>query len=224
MKTSKFLSLALGFLMILSLNCTKDESNPDPATSPCCQNSSMSMETSDWQFFSEQSLDIKSPGTTTYEKTADGIKLHGQAYRLGSRLSTPKDFCVKNTTLRVKWKANGGGAFADYRVSLYYDKLGYGGDDTKRIDFTSLSTFNTDNGSVLIQNDVWYYTRVRIIEGSATAYTATTNYDDQGGQIIQTRQTTITGVHAGYLAARMGDPFGGTGAYMVVNEYKISSN
>jgi hypothetical protein len=102
--------------------------------------------------------------------------------------------------------------------------MGYGGDDSKRIDFTSLTTANIYNRSALIEEDVWYYTRIVVREGSATAYTSKKNYENAGGDIIQTRNIKITGLHSGYLAARVGDPYGSDEAFIVVAEYKIRSN
>jgi len=193
----------IGALSLVSLvyfnTCNKNEPANNQSSSACCVNASLNMEASDWDFFSEKTLDLNPSGSQTYFNSSEGIKLMAQAYRHGGRISTKKDFCIKNSTVEVKWKANGASQFADFRISLYYDKTGYGGDDLKRVDFTSLTTANTYNKSVLIHENVWYFTRIVVREGSAAAYTSTGNYNDIGGNIIQTRNIKITGLHSGFL-------------------------
>jgi hypothetical protein len=217
--------VGISVISLVSFNtCNKEKNTNDPSSFSCCQNIRLNMDTSDWDFFSEKTLSLKSSGRQTHFNTSEGIKLLAQTYRHGSRINTKKDYCIKNSTIEVKWKAYGSSQFADFRISLYYDKMGYGGDDSKRIDFTSLTTANIYNRSALIEGDIWYYTRIVVSEGSAIAYTSKGNYDNAGGHLLQTRNIKITGLHSGYLAARVGDPYGGDEAFMVVAEYKIRSN
>ena len=39
-------------------------------------------------------------------------------------------------------------------------------------------------GATVIQNDTWYYTRVKFNETDALSVTSTNNYDDAGGAVI----------------------------------------
>jgi hypothetical protein len=185
-------------------------------------NKTFGMDVSGWDFYSEATREMQSPEQGRYEEQNGKLVFHGIDYRLGSRISTKEKYCIDNKVIYVKWKVGHSYGFSDYRCSFYYDKDGYGGDNTKRIDFNSCSISNTYNQSVLIQPGTWYYARISIDNSIATCTTSTGDYSNNNGQIIQTRTTTLPSAY-GHLAIRQGDTFGGRESSITLAEYRISS-
>jgi hypothetical protein len=167
-----------------------------------------------------------SPGSTTYTTTTEGIKFMGQGYRLGSRIQTKNEIRFTNKTIYFKWKANGAGQFANIIPQIKYDAKS--NDATPAIQGVDLHLFSvngTFNGSTQVQENTWYYTRVSPVAGTDnyTVATATTNYDNKGGTVVISNVIPVY-TKAGYLGIRIGDPYGGTSAYGVLGECKVSAN
>ncbi len=184
------------------------------------------MNAKSWNLYSFQTNTLVDSGATTYYTTSEGIKFKGQAYRLGSRIQTKVELGIYSKTLYYKWKANGGGLFSDMVAQLKYDPFSNDGSPAiQGVDLTDFSLNNTFAGSTLIQPDVWYYTRVVPVAGTDNyqVITATGNYNNQGGTVLLTKTYPIY-TKSGYIALRMGDPYGGTNAYVVLGECKIASN
>lgn len=184
------------------------------------------MDVNSWDCYSHDTRTLVAPGSTTYYNTPEGIKFIGQGVRKGTRLQTKKELGFKDKTLYFKWKANGSGQFAGIVVQAKYDPLTY--DNTppiQGVDFANYSVGNSINYALLVQDDVWYYTRAKAIAGSDNyeVTTATGNYGNAGGNIIQTVQTPVF-TKSGYLAIRIGDNYAGGNSYVILGECKIASN
>lgn len=211
--------LFLTLLTILPLTCRKVPLPPGCETYPA--NKSIGMQVSEWDFYSEKSHELLPPAQGRYEQGNDELRFYGITYRLGSRLSTKEKYCIANKVIYVKWKVGKSNGFSDYHCSFYYDKMALASDDEKRVDFSYGSVHNTWDGSVLIEPDTWYYTRISIENGNAISTTATNGYSKQGGHEIQTMVRTLPSTY-GYLAIRQGDTYGGNQSSITVGEYRIS--
>lgn len=178
-----------------------------------------------WNAYSYYTKKIVAPDATTYFNTSEGIKFLAQAPRYGLRLETKVELGITGKVIYYKWKGNGMGQFAQFVPQLKYDP--YTTDSlppVQDVDFPDFTTNNTFNSSTLIQNDVWYYTRIKAIPGTDNyeCITATGNYDNSGGTVIVDRNVPVYTKH-GYIALRIGDTFA-TNTYCVLAECKIASN
>lgn len=150
----------------------------------------------------------------------------GQAYRLGSRIQTKSELGFYNKVIYFKWKGFGSGQFAAFVPQIKYDPFTNDGlPPIQGVDLALFSVNGTFGGSVQIQENVWYYTRIVPISGSDNyqVITATGNYNNAGGTTISTTTIPVY-TKNGYIAFRIGDPFGSTSAYGVVGECKIAAN
>lgn len=221
------------FLSLFVSSCTKKEVVTETVTvtntttvQVRAVDTVFSMNAKNWNAFSYQTLALIDSGAATYQTTSEGIKITGQAYRLGTRLQTKTEFGLHNKAVYMKWKASGGGQFAGFVPQLKYDILSNDGlPAIQGVDFDFFSVGNTSNGSVLIQNNTWYYTRIAPVGGTDNYIitTATGGYSNQGGNVFSTKTIPVY-TKSGYLAFRIGDPFGGTGASAVLGECKITGN
>ena len=186
----------------------------------------LALNTRNWNAFSYQTLALIDSGANTFQTTSEGIKIMGQASRYGLRLQTKTEMGFHDKTLYFKWKGDGGGQFSGFAPQVKYDILSNDGlPAIQGVDFGVFSVVNASNGSTLIQNNIWYYTRVAPINGSDSylVTTATGNYSNLGGTVIFSRTIPVY-TKSGYPAFRIGDPFAGTPASAVLAEFKIASN
>ncbi len=166
------------------------------------------------------------PGATTYNSTAEGVKFIGQSYRLGARLQTKNEIRFNGKTIYYKWKVVGGGQYVDIVPQIKYDKTSNDGlPAIQGVDLSFLSLNGTFNGSTQVSENTWYYTRVAPVNGSDnyTVITASGNYDNKGGTLVLSKVIPIY-TKAGYIGIRIGDPYGATNAYGILGECKVASN
>jgi hypothetical protein len=210
-------------IFLLSFSSCSKKCDILPPTPVVCGDTTLPMELSGWNCYSYSSLRFRIPGAGVFEKTTEGLKAFGESYRYGARIQTKEDFCLKNKTVYMKWKVNGANAFSATAAQIKYNPLANEGiPAVEGADFCNLTTSNVFNGSVLISNDTWYYTRIKLSNNSAATYTAAANYDNAGGNIIQ-QSTTAVNTQAGYIGIRLGDPYGGNQAYIILSECKINN-
>jgi hypothetical protein len=117
------------------------------------------------------------------------------------------------------------GQFAEFLIQLKYDpNKGDSFPPIQNVDFPDFTVNNTINGSTLVQNEVWNYTRIKAISGTDNyqIITATGNYDNNGGTIIANKTIPVYTKH-GCLGIRIGDTFA-SNTYCVLAEFQIASN
>ena len=120
-----------------------------------------------------------------WELTEEGLKVYGTGYRKGNMITSEIKFnfkASKNLDLFVKWKANGKGRFSNHY-------LGFEGVASTN----SFSTHNVYNGSALISEDLWYYTRLTINNDKTySTITCIGNYDVDGADdVIVTKEGVV---------------------------------
>ena len=182
------------------------------------------MNAQSWNAFSYLTLALLDSGASTYQTTAEGVKMVGQSPRYGARLQTKSEFGFYNKVVYFKWKGSGGGQFAAFVPQIKYDILSNDSDpQIQGVDLAFFSVSGTATGSTLVQENTWYYTRMVPVAGTDTyqVITSTGNYNNAGGTVINTRNVPLY-TKSGYLALRIGDPFGGTNAYCIFGECKIA--
>lgn len=153
-----------------------------------------------------------------YTRVQSGLKVNATTYRMGAWLVHRSSISFTNKEVYLKWKLNAQGDFTDIHAILYTGK-----DDTetfmKEIKMLSyLSTRNQWDESVLIPyTDSWFYTRLVFTKNSCTSYTATNNYDNKGGKLIQTFTKPVP-VTTGHIGLGFGDVYSGNAAYFILGE------
>jgi hypothetical protein len=210
----------LSVLIIVLPSCKKDARVVTITVSD--KDSSLPMELSYWQYYSEKDQGFKMPQSGRYVKTPEGLQIFGSDARAGARLSTNAEIFVNGKTAYIKWKFHGGGDFSDYKASLYYDKYSDGKHEYQKVDFLYLTTKMVYENSALVSDDTWYYTRISFSNGIVVANTAIKNYDNAGGESIQTRTSNVP-LHGGYLALRSYDTYKGNKSYFTVGEYSLKN-
>ncbi len=176
-----------------------------------------------WTYFSWLSHAYKNPAPGVFELTNDGLKAFGDGYRMGTYVGTDEIFDVRGKTLYLKWEANGAGSFMTVNCWINPNTSAYPPDDWL-LSTQYFSTGNSFNGSKVISDDQWYFTRVVFSSSSFTATTASGNYDDQGGNSIDTVTRTPAGsLDAVHLAFGTSDTYGSISTYMVLGEFRLTN-
>jgi hypothetical protein len=181
------------------------------------------MDASNWNAFDYVTDTLINPGPTTYYNTAEGIRLDGQGQNKGLRLQTKSEMVIKDRTIYYKWKLHGLGGYSAAIPALKYNPLTNDGyySQNQGVFFSHLSTGGTLQGSTQVDNDVWYYTRVKAVRGTNNyeAVTASQNYDNAGGVVILTKTVPVY-TKSGYLSFMLYDNAYGN-AYAILGELKI---
>ena len=219
---SSLVIIFFAFIFIVSCEKDNDDNDNNPGTQTNCCTDTISFQIPNWDYFSETDQTFH-PTAGNLTQTTEGFKFFGTSYRHGSRISTKNVFCLKNKTIKTRWKVNGGSTLNSFAVSLHYDKNAPSTDKVNTVDLNFFVVNGSLTGATTIQNDIWYYTRIKFNETDAISITSTNNYDDAGGSVISSATYPIK-LPAGYPSIYSGDTFGGTSVYMVVSEYRLLCN
>lgn len=228
MNSVRILTASLVCLVVFTTACTKTETIikteiKTDTVQVAARDTTFIMDVSAWNLFEYSNLTFLSSGPTTYTNTTEGIKFFGQSYRYGSRLQVKNEVAFRDKTMLFKWKANGAGQFCNIVLTVKYIPTSNDAyPELQGVDVASFSTNNVYNGSIIIQHDTWYYTRITAQNGTYNymAVTATGNYDSKGGTVVNTKSVTLPTTH-GYPSIRIGDPYAGSAAYGILGECKI---
>ncbi|MBV6342060.1 VCBS repeat-containing protein [Candidatus Magnetobacterium casense] len=170
------------------------------------------MTTDNWTGYSDY-------GNVSVSATVDGIQVNGYDVGKGAMEKTTNSYDFTAAETYIKWKAHGAGGYMKVAV-------GVGNTDNNTATTLSASTVRSVNGSTVIADDTWYYTRIRFSPDSKYYLTATAtgNYDNAGGtEIIHTDDSVAssTPFQTGVIYASISDNEGGKDAYIVIGEAKV---
>lgn len=191
------------------------------------QSTSIPMSTSYWRYYSRLPQRYISPGPGVLETVSEGLKFYADGYRASVVVHSVAAYDLRGKTIYIKWKPNGANDYMG--ISLYLStnssfppELGSEA-TTIHLPSTGWTTDHSFNGSIVLQHNVWYYTRA-VVTSSAyvTAYTAQWNYDNLGGTLVDstTKYMSSTVVTP---CIGLGDSYAGTAAYIIVGEVRIES-
>lgn len=167
-----------------------------------------------------------------WEKTSDGIKFYGSGYRTGGAIVANPVENFSDASIYVKWMAHGG----DGNYMGISPAVGVV-NSSDWIDWGVIPNYTTNhswNGSNVLPQDIWLYTRIDIHPDLTWKYfTATGNYDNQGGSTLYTSSYSAAmmgesdllwhdRVENGMLSIGLGDNYGGTSAWGLVAEAKYA--
>ncbi|WP_162176212.1 FG-GAP-like repeat-containing protein [Candidatus Magnetobacterium casense] len=170
-----------------------------------------------WNEYKEWVFD----STGNMSVTSDGLQFNGYGYRVGAELASKSTFNFIGSETYIKWKAHGAG-YMGAGILLWNTSP-----PTKAISIGSMTTHHSWEGSVVISDDTWYYTRIKVnSDNTYQSVTATGNYDNNGGTVFLTVPGTITNqsdFQNGAISALLGDNYGGTASYVTLGEVKTTA-
>ncbi|WP_130472683.1 flagellin [Candidatus Magnetaquicoccus inordinatus] len=166
------------------------------------------------------------PSNSVVTVVADGICANAPSYRDSAALFTNDKYDLSSGgDAYFQWKAHGNNQFDIFNVGVSPNNYL----DSNSVIAGSFSTHHSYNGSLVIQDDTWYYTRIHIDSiGNYTSTTATSNYDNSGGSVIK----SYTGSVASWnsvgqsvsLFAIHNDAYAGVNASMTLGFAKVVSS
>lgn len=192
-------------------SCTKKCDPDDKPKEPI----NVALTETEWDCFRVFSETYTEPAAGKFEFSSEGVKGFGETPRHGCFLITTGHWDVANRTIFMKWKGNSAGAFCGFVVSLVYN-----GGVTSYEDLNLTSTPTTYDGSVVVSDNVWYYTSVKFTNDDYVTRTATGDYAENGGTVIENRTGSVPDTKA-HIAVRNGDPYAGSPSWVMVGELKI---
>jgi hypothetical protein len=217
-------------LIVIAPSCQKTnrgieiEYRTDTVLSGAVKDTTFVMDTANWSAYSNVAGGLVSSGSSTYINTSEGIKFFGQERYTGLRLQTKNEVNFKDRVIYYKWKVNGMGDYSAILPSIKYDPLT--SDDYNPIQGVFFGFFTTERPhltSVLVDDEVWYYTRVAPVVGTDNYQSITSkgNYSNAGGTVIFTSIVPVY-TKAGYISLILLNSFSPS-AYVILGECKILS-
>jgi hypothetical protein len=223
--------LSLIIFALISFRCGLDNLGDNPVSAPALRpvssipdNSAIPMDFLNWKCWTGTTAYYYiMPTTGVFEKTSTGLLIYGTGYRSNIRLqlSPIASFPLYNKTIYLKWKANGNGSFMGtgahlWRDSTYTDVFRDGNTYTGK--FTTGYSYD---GSYAITDNMWYFTRILIALNKVTTITATGNYDNSGGEVIQRQEITKSAIEYKVLTWGIWDTYGEKNQFGILGEAKI---
>lgn len=152
------------------------------------------------------------------QETSEGIQLWGTAYRSGNSILS-KDFydLSNNAEIYMKWKVSGNSTYM------------YGGQGAYQTISPNFTTGWSYSASILISDNTWYYTHIKVNSDYSYSFVTSTNdYDDNGGTVYYSFSNTIAAdrqyfIRNSQLIFQIADNYGSTGAWMVAAELKLKN-
>jgi len=189
------------------------------------------LDKSEWNSVTHDALKGYLEFQPTVTNTSEGLILYAYSYRVGTHTRSANTFNFIDTEIFIKWKGNGGKKFAGFGVGIDGPSIGrwYGIINTSlpKGGFTSHHSWSN---SIILQEDVWYYSRIKInSDFSYTITTALNAYDSLEGNIVDSksgfiRENDREDIKNGRISAHLVDTYGSTNAYMVIGEVKMLGN
>jgi len=199
-----------------------DSSNTD-GTSSSDSNTSTSNSISDWIARS----DVSYQAVATFVQDSEGYRLNGGVWNNGrpnsegeydgNGIQSSQNYNFIGTTSYAKFKLNGGGQYAAWTIRPWYLPMHH------------LNTHHSWASGLLVDEDTWVYATYEIGSDSQWSVSlASGNYKHLGGSELHSESGTLTEDQISQLKSSpflvtFGDNYGGTDAYMILAEVKITS-
>ncbi len=125
------------------------------------------------------------------EESPEGLILYPSYLNATTEIMSDTLYDFRNTESFVKWKPHAGNAYSVFQIGIQSPYVIVAG---------SFSTNHSWRDSIVISEDIWYYTRYVVNgDGTYTAITSTGDYDVNGGSIIHTNSDTMTSNEAEFI-------------------------
>jgi hypothetical protein len=160
-----------------------------------------------------------------WQETIDGIRVYGSGYRNGNWIYPIDLYNLSGAEVYIKWRANGNGTYSGGVGPSVRFGINCSVAASYPVEFTTAWSYN---GSKIILNDTWYYSRFAFnSDGNFTVATATGSYDNDNG--IEFYKSTgilcispVPSTIIGLPSVGFGDNYGATGAWIEVAEAKTT--
>ena len=177
----------------------------------------------DWIDYSSLSAQYKNPAAGFFENDSEGLRFFGDGYRSANYIHTDDPIDVTGKTLYIKWKATGAGTFMVMGPALTWAVPPEPG-PIWRLASAHFSTGWSYNGSIVVTDGTWCFTRATFSTTGVITTTATGNYDDQGGAVIdRSTQSAPDSLTSGRILFYMADAYGGTNSTTTIGEVRLQA-
>ncbi len=176
--------------------------------------------------------------SASMSSSSQGMVFSNTGYREGMQSLTRECFDMRNATIYIKWKANGPrGRYMGCGVGVGWPYINsrsttgiYCPASAGWTTPSHGSWFSTDHsweGSLVVEDNTWYFTRISIsADRTARAVTSTGNYDDQGGTVFYSFSFDVSEedwsrLSCAGISATFVDNYGGTQSSVTIGEARI---
>ena len=145
---------------------------------------------SNWEcIVTEPVVEQVTPAKGVFECVTEGLKIYGNDSQTNKAVHLAANSSAIDNSIFLKWKTNSDGSMMNITIDLYSDSTNW----FPSCRVLNLSTNYASDGSNVISDDTWYYTRITVTSNSASVVTATDNYDNIGGTVIAQESTLLSG-------------------------------
>jgi hypothetical protein len=185
------------------------------------------MDTLHWtlvQFTSLTNASYFPTDPSKFFKTDSSVVGYCSSSRQEYGLVSAQTYDLNNRTVYIKWRSTGSGQFSTVHIFVSRDGLIVPDNQTSNLParlpyyMTNLSSPVTFNASTVISEDTWYYTRIGVSESAYSSVTATGNYDDAGGTVVETKNGPMLNSAIGTIGIYDLDPYAGPGCHKEIRE------
>ena len=229
----------IGFLTTLSSSCEKTKYVYDTVTvvhhdtvvlPPKPSVYSIPMDTLHWDLIQYMTLTNASyfpTDPTRFFKTDSSVIGYCSTARQEYGLVSAQTYDLTGRTVYIKWRSTGAGQFSTVHLFVSRDGLivpdNQFSNTPDRLPYymTNLSSVQTYNGSTVIADDAWYYTRISITATNYSTVTASNDYDDKGGTVVESKNGPLLNSAIGTIGIYDLDPYAGPQCRKEIREVTI---
>ena len=164
---------------------------------------------------------------TRFFKTDSSVIGYCSTARQEYGLVSAQTYDLTGRTVYIKWRSTGAGQFSTVHLFVSRDGLivpdNQFSNTPDRLPYymTNLSSVQTYNGSTVIADDAWYYTRISITATNYSTVTASNDYDDKGGTVVESKNGPLLNSAIGTIGIYDLDPYGGPQCRKEIREVTI---
>lgn len=181
------------------------------------------LDRSQWRYYSRNMV----PRATSLSVVAEGLRMLGDDNRGDASACTEFTFDIEGKTLYTRWQPDGAGGYmgvTPYLTTNFGGQAQINGPAWVLHGNRELTTDHSYNGSLVLRDRDWYYTRVALRDTTLFAVTALGNYDDSGGTPLDSVSRVSPGLASPVrLCFHLNDNYSGAAASLTIGELRIES-
>lgn len=149
-----------------------------------------------------------------------GLRIYGRGTREGNSITSLASFNGQSSQVYIQWRVSGSGQYTCFRVGVMFG-AGF-------IASTG-NSFHACGNNTLIQENTWYFTRIKInLDKSYEITTSTGNYDTSGGAVFKKLTGKVThywrNLQRAMIVGGLNDLRDRSGAWIEIKEAKITQH
>ena len=142
----------------------------------------------------------------------------------GGQVNSLPKFNFVDKIVYLKWRPHGAGAYMG--INIYFHTANSipppPNSNIWHVSSSFFTTGHTFGGSITLQDNRWYYSRVVFTASTMTAFTAQDNYDDAGGIVVDQNALILSpNSYDARVTFGISDQYASTGANLTIGEVRI---